>query len=230
MAKKTFMPRTDLEKQQWLQNFAAKLTSYQTKYTLAAADITDMQNGSVYFNYWLNYRNQYEVYFRKLTEYKNEIRDGVAAGASPSVAPVVPAMAAAPTAVAPGIFARASSLGSIIKMKPNYTVADGNDLGIEGAEDSTNPQTMQPSISLRLVSGGHPEVVWQKHGMDGVEIWSDHGTGTFTMLAVDTVPNYTDTTALPAGTAQLWKYKAIYRLTDEQVGLWSDVVSITVGV
>jgi hypothetical protein len=230
MAKKRFLPQTDLEKQQWLQNFAAKLPGYQAKYTLAADDITDMQNGSAYFNYWMNYRSQFEVYFRKLTEYKNEIRDGVAAGSSPSVTPVVPAMDPVPLAVAPGIFARATSLGVIIKTKTNYTEADGNDLGIEGADIVTNPQTMQPSITLRLVSGGHPEVVWQKHGMDGVEIWSDHGTGTFTLLAVDTVPNYTDMTALPAGTAQLWKYKAIYRLTDEQVGLWSDVVSITVGV
>jgi len=229
MAKKSFMPKADLEKQQWLQNFASKLGTYQAKYTLAAADITDMQNGSAYFNYWMNYRNQFEVYFRKLTEFKNEVRDGVPSGASASVAPVVPAMAAAPTAVAPGIFARASALGSIIKTKPNYTVADGQDLGIEGAEDSTDPQTMQPTLRLRLVSGGHPEIVWTKHGMDGIEIWADHGTGAFAFLAIDTVPNYTDTSALPSGTAQLWKFKAIYRLADEQVGSWSDVVSITVG-
>jgi hypothetical protein len=230
MSKKRFMPQSDLEKQQWLQNFASKLPGYQAKYTIADADIKDMQTGSDWFTYWLSYRSQFEEYFRKLTGFKNEIRDGVAAGASPSVIPVVPAMAAPPPAVDPGIFARASALGSILKMKPNYTGADGNDLGIEGADVTVNPQTMQPAITLRQVAGGHPEVVWQKHGMDGVEIWCDHGTANFTLLAVDTVPNYTDMTALPAGTAQLWKYKAIYRQTDEQVGLWSDVVSITVGV
>ncbi|MFZ4700565.1 MAG: hypothetical protein ACOYMG_11005 [Candidatus Methylumidiphilus sp.] len=27
----------------------------------------------------------------------------------------------------------------------------------------------------------------------------------------------------------IWNYKAIYRLHDEQVGQWSDVVSVTVG-
>ncbi len=30
---------------------------------------------------------------------------------------------------------------------------------------------------------------------------------------------------LAPGQTALWKYKAIYRLADEQVGQWSDVVS-----
>ena len=42
-------------------------------------------------------------------------------------------------------------------------------------------------------------------------------------------PDYLDTASLPAvGASALWKYKAIYRLNDIPVGLWSDVVSIAV--
>jgi len=48
-------------------------------------------------------------------------------------------------------------------------------------------------------------------------------------LAFHTIPDYLDTAPLPApGTSAVWKYKAIYRLGDEQVGQWSDVVSIPV--
>ena len=36
-----------------------------------------------------------------------------------------------------------------------------------------------------------------KQGMDGVEILVDRGTG-FAFLAVDTVPDYTDTQPMPA--------------------------------
>ena len=37
------------------------------------------------------------------------------------------------------------------------------------------------------------------------------------------------TAALPAsGTGAVWKYKGIYRLSDEQVGQWSDVSSLSV--
>ncbi|MEI6336175.1 MAG: hypothetical protein WCS87_16570 [Methylococcaceae bacterium] len=43
-------------------------------------------------------------------------------------------------------------------------------------------------------------------------------------------PNTTDNTLLPAsGATAIWKYKAIYRLHDEQVGQWSDMISVMVG-
>ena len=45
---------------------------------------------------------------------------------------------------------------------------------------------------------------------------------------IDTTPNYTDTFPLPA-TPTKWKYRAIYRVGDAQVGIWSNTVEITVG-
>ena len=61
-------------------------------------------------------------------------------------------------------------------------------------------------------------------------LWVDRGDGKgFVFLAVDTVPDYTDTAAMPpAGQSALWKYKAIYLQGDDRVGQWSDVVSIPV--
>ena len=59
--------------------------------------------------------------------------------------------------------------------------------------------------------------------------WVDRGDGKgFGFLAVDTVPDYVDTAPIPPAAAT-WKYKAIYRLHDEQVGQWSAVVSLAVG-
>ena len=56
--------------------------------------------------------------------------------------------------------------------------------------------------------------------------WVDRNDGNgFVFLVINTDP-----TPLPApGTNAVWNYKAIYRLHDEQVGQWSDVVSVTVG-
>ena len=51
----------------------------------------------------------------------------------------------------------------------------------------------------------------------------DRGAGTFVFLARDTVPDYLDTFALPAARASaVWKYKAIYLLSDTPCGQWSD--------
>lgn len=229
MSKAYFLPGSDLEKLHWIQNFSTKLSTYATKYNISAAQVTDMQSGSAYFTYWLSYRSMYVDYLSKLTEYKNELIHGVAVGAMPSVQPVPPAIAAAPAVINSGIFKRATSIGNIIKSNSVYTIADGNDLGIEGAEDTTDVQTMKPVLKVHLIDGGKPEVKWTKKGMDGIEIYVDRGTGTFAFLVLDTYPDYTDTAALPAvGTSAVWSYKAIYHYADGQSGLWSDVVSITV--
>ncbi len=227
MSKQSFMPRTDADKQLWLQNFANKLGSYATKYGIAAADVTNMTNSSAYFSYWLDYQNQFLEFGKKLTGFKNELRSGDGSGA---IVPAAPTMGAAPTAVAPGIFNRASSLASVIKAKTNYTETDGKDLGIEGAD--TPPQNLndaKPVISARLVNGGHPEIVWAKGIMDGIDIYSDRGNGQWIFIATDTYPNYIDSAPLPAsGISALWQYRAIYRYDDAQVGQWSDTVSIAV--
>lgn len=231
--KKPFMPRTEAEKLAWLKNFANKIGTYATKYNVTAAEVTDLQNSAAFYDYWFNYALQYAEYNKKLTQYKTELRDGIEAGATPSIVPVPPTFAAAPTSVAPGIFNRASSIAIIIKKRSNYTEADGQDLGIEGAEDTpSNAQTeatTKPTISVRLIQGGKPEIVWNKGKFDGIDILVDRGNNQFVFLASDTFPNYTDNTPLPSTGAAIWKYKAIYKYGDDQIGQWSDIVSIAVG-
>jgi hypothetical protein len=65
--------------------------------------------------------------------------------------------------------------------------------------------------------------------LDLLEIQVDRGDGKgWVFLTFDTTPNYTDTTPFPA-TPTKWKYRAIYRVGDAQVGVWSNTVEITVG-
>ena len=62
-----------------------------------------------------------------------------------------------------------------------------------------------------------------------LEIQVDRGDGKgWGFLTFDTTPNYTDTAPLPATLAK-WKYRAIYRVGDAQVGIWSSRQEITVG-
>jgi hypothetical protein len=55
---------------------------------------------------------------------------------------------------------------------------------------------IKPILTATLVVG-QVDIGWTKQGMDGIEIWVDRGAG-FAFLAVDTVPGYTDTQAMPA--------------------------------
>ena len=190
-----------------------------------------MVAAALYYAFFANYINQYGEYLKKLTQYRNEIRDGIAAGATASVLPTPPSLGAAPPVPEPGVFKRAASIAGVIKSRNNYTEADGKDLGVEGA-DMPAPDliTCKPSIGIRLVQGGKPEILWSKGDYDALAIYVDRGAGTWAFLAIDTYPNYVDAGLLPAqGTAAVWKYRAIYRYDDIEVGVWSDTVTITVG-
>jgi len=139
-----------------------------------------------------------------------------------------PTLAPAPAEVAADIFGRIAALAARIKKHPGYTESIGQDLSIIGAEQTIDFENLKPVLKLSL-KAGHPNVGWTKQALDAVEIWVDRGSGTFAFLAIDTVPDYLDTASLPApGASAVWKYKAIYRLSDEQVGQWSDVAAIIV--
>jgi hypothetical protein len=225
----SFIPQKDDSKDVWLKNFAAKLPLYIAKYNISAAEQADMTQSSVLFTYWLNYNNQLEEYKRKLAKYKNELRDGIKDGSTPSVLPTFPSPGAVPTATLPGIFVRASSIGSRIKKHHVYTMADGLDLGIETTVvTAVDLQDAKPVITLRLIDGGMPEIQWKRKTMDAIEIHVDRGDG-YGFLAYDAHPHYTDDdVALEPGETAVYKYKAVYIKGDKRVGIWSDEVSITV--
>ena len=109
----------------------------------------------------------------------------------------------------------------------------GQILGLEGAQQSApDLSTIQPALDAK-VAGDHVAIKWGWGGnsafLDLLEIQVDRGgAGGYSLLTYDTTPGYHDTTPLPA-TAAKWKYRAIYRVADARVGVWSDEGGITVG-
>ncbi len=96
--------------------------------------------------------------------------------------------------------------------------------------DEIDPFTGQPLIKVKII-GGQVFIDWGWDGnsayLDMLQMQADRGQG-WTDLAYDTTPGYTDTTPFPAALTT-WKYRAIYRVGDAQVGVWSNTVEITVG-
>jgi hypothetical protein len=83
------------------------------------------------------------------------------------------------------------------------------------------------------VQGNQVQIGWGWGGnsqfLDMIELQKDSGDGQgFKFLANDTTPGYIDTTPLPAAPTK-WKYRAIFRVDDAQVGMWSLTVEVTVG-
>ena len=122
----------------------------------------------------------------------------------------------------------------IAEIKENDACTDPMclDLGIIGsAESGPDTETITPEITAAR-SGSTVKIGWGWGGfgkyLDAIEIVVDRATGTFVPLTTDTTPTYTDSAPQPP-TSAIWKYKAIYRIDDEQVGQWSPVVSVVVG-
>lgn len=121
----------------------------------------------------------------------------------------------------------------IAEIKENNACTESmcTDLRILGPQEGEpDYNVLAPKLTLTL-SGNKIDIgwTWQGYGkfLDQCEIQVDRGTG-WQVLTFDTTPGYTDTTAHPATLTQ-WKYRAIYRVDDEQVGQWSAEVSIAVG-
>lgn len=223
MAKTYWLPTDDTGKRDWLNHFAGELPNHKTAVGVTDPEVASVVADAAYFTYVLGAQQSYGAAAQQWTAFKNKARNGT--GTTMGALPAAPTLGTAPTAVAPGIFKRTASLVARIKNHSGYTDAIGQALEIIGAEQVFDPNTLKPILKTEL-QAGHPAVLWTKGQADALEIWVDRGTGTFAFLAIDTVPDYVDSFALPAaGQTALWKYKAIYRISDEQVGQWSDVVS-----
>jgi hypothetical protein len=110
----------------------------------------------------------------------------------------------------------------------------GDALGIEGP-DQTAPDlsTIQPDITATIMGGNSVKIGWSWQGfstyLDLLEIEVDRGDGKgFLLLDKDSTPNFIDTAPFPS-TPIKWTYRAIFRVGDSRVGIWSNPVSIIVG-
>ena len=109
----------------------------------------------------------------------------------------MPAPGTPPPAVANNIFGRLTTLAARIKLASGYTESIGLALGVIGAEQTVDLNSLKPSLTADSAAG-QVVVGWTKQGMDGVEIEVDRGDGKgFVFLAIDTVPDYTDTQPMP---------------------------------
>ncbi|MBI3218420.1 MAG: hypothetical protein HYZ44_02815 [Bacteroidetes bacterium] len=223
MSKAGYLPRGDKERVLWLNHFASKFAVHSNTLGLSPADVASVNNDAAMFTYLVTQVEMHTTAKENRVTYKNLIKDGPI-GAPGGMLPMpVPAIAA-PTVVAPGIFPRLAMLVQRIKSTPTYTEAIGKDLGVISAQQSTDTTDLKPALKL-VIKGGQVEVQWVKGKADSIRIEKDSGTG-WQFLTVDSIPHYTDKT--PITTAATWKYRAMYIISDELVGQWSDVASIGV--
>ena len=235
MAKTYYLPKSDGGKAQTLEQFRDNIGPYVTLFGLSSSDVMQQGIEAALFRALVNFAATVQDNAGLWVAWKDFMRDGPKVGHPTPTVPVLPAVPSAisGSTAAAGLLARFLLLANAIKNHKNYTAAVGQILGLEGA-DQTAPDltTIQPAIDAK-VTGGQVAIKWGWQGqsafLDLLEIQVDRAdTKGYVLLTYDTTPGYTDTAPLPAIAAK-WKYRAIYRVADARVGVWSDEVNITVG-
>jgi hypothetical protein len=223
-----FLPPDDGGKADLLDHLAATLPKYAAIFALTSEMLAQRQADALAFRHALQTADDAQAYAQHRKAYKNLLRDG-GDGSGDWPLPLTFSQTD-PLAVALGIIPRLTSFVTWLKIQPGYSEAIGQDLWLVGAKQVIDPSTWKPALSMQS-QGGHPVIGWTKGKASGVEILVDRGDGQgFVLLTISITPPTTDNSPLPAaGTSAVWKYKAIYHRGDNQVGDWSDVVSVAVG-
>lgn len=208
-------------------NFGSKLGDYLTLFGLAENEVTGAQEDAAYFQWIVSNVEKVDTYKRNWTSFKTIAKKG-ATNITNNTVPNPAVLDTMPKAVAPGIQFRFTTLVNRIKAHQNYTVGIGQNLGIElSSIQKLDLDAAHPTLKI-VIRAGKVNLDWKKGKFDGIVIEKDSGTG-FVMLDKDLHPNFVDNSPLPAqGESVIWKYRAMYLFSDNQVGFWSNVVTTSV--
>ncbi|MCU0432394.1 MAG: hypothetical protein MUC87_02940 [Bacteroidia bacterium] len=224
----SYLPTSDTDRVVWLNNFSNRLGQYRQALGMTTAEVNSYVADAAMLAYVIQLYDASSQYTQALSSIKRNLRSSSQQVAMPSL-PVLPNIGSAPASVNSGIFNRLSQLVARIKVHAAYTTAMGQDLGIIAPVVPFDPNTMQPNLSIRLESG-YPKIKWNKGMADGTKIYVDRNDNLGFVLLKQTVKNtLLDTQALPPNTYSVtWAYKARFMLDDDEVGLFSQTLSINV--
>ena len=128
-----------------------------------------------------------------------------------------------------GSQADARALAKRIKVSTGYTTVLGDQLQIEGVEDSVDMTQQAPVLDTSAKAGGVVEVGFNKMSAEGIHLYSQRdGDAGYSLLASETHSPYVDNRPLAtAGKPETRKYKAVFFLGKSEIGLESDVAEAT---
>ncbi len=211
-----------------IDNFAQKLPAYATLLGFTPAEVSEAQADASFFGSILTADNMVEKYAHDYKHFKHLLRHG--SKTEVITAPPAPlVLDPFPTTVAANVQNRFAKKAAKAKASTNYTSAIGQELGIAAVKPSFDVAAGKPDLKV-VLNAGYPEINFHKLKYSAANLYKDSGSG-YGNLPFKTLHagHYRDMSPLPAaGVAQQLKYKMIYVYHDDEVGNWSDEVSVTV--
>ena len=230
MAKQFYVPDTEAKKVIWLNNLSQKLSEPGSPGTtrgedlgLSATEVSQTDADAAMYDFCISNQENFKGEKQERTNYKNLAatgQEGVPMDPYPVSTPVSP-----PEAVPQGIFKRVTELVGRIKKDADYTTAIGEDLRIIGDEDTFDPATFKPGLTVENTQQGRL-LKFEKENTDGVNVYGrEKGQTVWSLLARDNFSPYLDARIFSQPTAL--EYKVTSVIQDEEIGVDSDIVEIT---
>jgi hypothetical protein len=233
MKHNNYYPLTQSLQLIWLANFSGKLPALATVLGLTTTQVTAAVADCKWLIYILElWLPAVRKWAPSCTDASFEAQFGTGSAVQLLPVFVAPPLPEGVVAVNPGALLRIFALVQDIKNSGKCSDANATNLGIVGSEQAGPDMTsIHPEIAASIL-GNHVFIKWGWGGytdwLDSCEIQVDRADGKgFVMLVMDTTPGYTDTMPFPA-VHTVWTYRAIYRVGENQVGVWSQTVSVAV--
>jgi hypothetical protein len=226
----SLIPKGNDERVTWTFNFENKFLSLGPDLGFSAAEITALVDASRMLRFVILHSQAGAAFSKATTGYKNAMLGGVGDNAATPEIPVfTPPDTPAVGTVEPGILEFISKALQRAKLHANFNDSIAEALMInQGSPDGLNPEDGKPTGSGTAMTGSINRIDWTKGIFDGVYIDSQRGDETvWTRLDFDMRSPYEDRRPpLVAGKPEERRYRLIYFIDNQIVGVWSDVITV----
>ena len=207
----TFFPSGQPEQIIWLPNFGTKLPLRAAEMGYAPGDIASIIIDCNWALYCIQKVNPAaKAYAQGMTAaIKANLYSAPVAG-SPIPLPAFALPTPIPTQAAPGALKRLFAFIKAMKLRPGYTIAIGEDLGVIGDEVTEDPDAT-PRLGPIVVRGGEGIIPFIKAGHMGVCIECSIDGGPWLFVTIDTTSPYNDARPVaPGKTAEKRRYRLCF--------------------
>jgi hypothetical protein len=215
---------------EWLENFKIEFAAVASSLGFTTPEVTAVLNDCSWALYDCRASADAGTFARAWINFRDAHLHGdpnAPVGPLPNTATPTPPVGLPP---ALGIVTRLRGTVKRLKGAPAYTPAIGEALRVVGSNPPVDPTTAKPPLRARPLTMFQAELRWKRGSFSGVLVQSQRdGEESWTDLGVKTGTTFVDERApQQPNRPEVRRYRQVYVKNDEPVGLWSDVVSVTV--
>ncbi len=213
---------------EWLINFYNKLTELKEFLEISDEELSSIRNDLKMYQFSLKRIEFAKKQFRR----NNLVKDFYAYGEKIEVQETLSDFdeIEVPNIVEPGIFKRISEYVEHLKNTPQFCRQIDQSLALYRFKVLFDISvTLEPQLQVFL-DGGRPLIRLMNRKADSLDLYVDRKDGRgFVFLANHTLKDFIDTHSIPPSSSMVvWQYIAIFKIGEDQVGNFSDPISINV--